>query len=189
MRRFILCLAALLTLTALLTGCDSAVISVEDEANAAKVYAYPTDNIIGLRKVAVFENHVIAVFDIDKCDTGHAPLEYAANGRDLKTYLLAKDVSYALPSTSTLKVEGGNYILRVDLDRSDPKTKIPEQPVISGLHYDYADIEFSDECTDIECKIWGGECSQSYYQTYDAKSEKWLKVEDESQTYYFGPEE
>lgn len=190
MKKFILCLGALLTLTMLLTGCGSTGgISVEGEENALKVYTYPAENIIGLNKITVFEDHVIAVFDIDKCDDGRSPLEYAANGRDLKTYILAQDVSYSLPSTSTLKAERGSYILRVDLDRSKPKIKIPEQPVISGLHYDSADIEFSDESTNIECTIWGGECSNTYYQTYDAKREKWLKVEEEFKTYYFGPGE
>ena len=188
MKRFILCLAALLTLAASLIGCGSTGISIEGEADDVKVYTYPANNIIGLEKIAVFEDHVTAVFDIDKCDAGHAPLKYAGDADNFKVHILSSDVFFSMPANYTIETESGSYILRAELNYNDERVKIPEQPfVITGLSYDSAKIEFSDECTNIECEIWGGECSQTYYQTYEAKSGKWLEAEEEFKTYYFGP--
>ena len=182
MKRFILCLAALLTLTLLPNGCG-AVVTVEGEDDAVKVYTYPAKNLLGLEKIAVFEDHVIAVFAADSSASDEA----ATDDREVKTYLLAEDVSYALPTTSSLKTERGRRILRVDLDRSNPTTKIPEHPVFSGLHFDGAAVEFSDECTTVKYTVWGGECSQTYSQTYDAGRGKWRKAEEEFTLYEFGP--
>lgn len=197
MRRFILCLAALLALAVLPTGCDRTAVGaggeenaarVEDEENAVKVYTYPADNILGLEKIAVFEDHVIAVFAADgSASDGSAEDGAAADDRKISSYLRAEDVSYALPTTATLETADGCRILRVDIDRSDPNIKIPEHPVISGLHCDGADIDFSDGSTTVGYTVRGGECSQTRSQTYDAGSGKWQKVEEDFKTYYFGP--
>ena len=138
-----------------LAGCKNSVqsgeveINNEDEAN--EVIKCPNDNMFGLEKIAVFDDHVVVVFDKEICDDfeydendvseyGDFTLERYLDEEEPGFRARVKNLSYSGEKTysSSIELKKGKYIVTVSFDiegayKEDPDEETETENELSAI--------------------------------------------------------
>ena len=154
-------LAFLLAAVALFSfsSCKIETVNIAEEINesaAQEVIECPNDNMIGLEKIVIFEDHVVVVLDKQICDD----LKYDenewvgnANNYTLERYLDEEDPKFSVHITnyrsnysSSIEVINDKYVATVAFDKIDFKMEDPDKAIkIRGVRIGDFEIEFDEE--------------------------------------------
>ena len=188
-------LAFLLAAVALfsLSSCKIETVNIAEEINesaAQEVIECPNDNMIGLEKIVIFEDHVVVVLDKQICDD----LKYDenewvgnANNYTLERYLDEEDPKFSVHITnyrsnysSSIEVINDKYVATVAFDKIDFKMEDPDKAIkIRGVRIGDFEIEFDEEKIELEYIATGCDIMCFYTQVYDRSAKTWSSVRED----------
>ena len=188
-------LAFLLAAVALFSfsSCKIETVNIAEEINesaAQEVIECPNDNMIGLEKIVIFEDHVVVVLDKQICDD----LKYDenewvgnANNYTLERYLDEEDPKFSVHITnyrsnysSSIEVINDKYVAIVAFDKIDFKMEDPDKAIkIRGVRIGDFEIEFDEEKIELEYIATGCDIMCFYTQVYDRSAKTWSSVRED----------
>ena len=188
-------LAFLLAAVALFSfsSCKIETVNIAEEINesaAQEVIECPNDNMIGLEKIVIFEDHVVVVLDKQICDD----LKYDenewvgnANNYTLERYLDEEDPKFSVHITnyrsnysSSIEVINDKYVATVAFDKIDFKMEDPDKAIkIRGVRIGDFEIEFDEEKIELEYIATGCDIMCFYTQVYDRSAKTWSSVRED----------
>lgn len=188
-------LAFLLAAVALFSfsSCKIETVNIAEEINesaAQEVIECPNDNMIGLEKIVIFEDHVVVVLDKQICDD----LKYDenewvgnANNYTLERYLDEEDSKFSVHITnyrsnysSSIEVINDKYVATVAFDKIDFKMEDPDKAIkIRGVRIGDFEIEFDEEKIELEYIATGCDIMCFYTQVYDRSAKTWSSVRED----------
>ena len=162
----------------MLMACGKSDYKVENEQNAQTVYTCSNDNMLGLEKVVVFQDRVIAVFDKDKCDNSQfGGLEGGVGSDKKNTSVKLTNLMKYKTKKSTIIIDGNKYIATTEFEYEDEDKVDPDADVeVEGVYVMERSIEFNNGNIRLFCSIPGGDCFDDYWQDYDKSSNKWGEI-------------
>lgn len=180
MKRIVV-LLAIVMLTALMTGCGKSEIRVEGEEGSCDIYTYPADNMLGLEKMVLFDDHAVAVFDARKSDEGYAPIEdlYKQN---INRFVVSLDniCKSKIVDGSIEKVEG-RYVITARCTYDEADKIDPDLPVkATGLIFANVMITCSENHTKLQYSRVDSEYTEIACQEYSMETGKWSEIDEES---------
>ena len=167
-------------------------VDIAEEINedaAHEVIECPNDNMIGLEKIVIFEDHVVVVLDKQICDD----LEYdknkwVGNAYDytLEKYLDEEDPKFRVhftnfrsTSSSSIEVINDKYVVTVALDNNEYNKYDPNEDFeIRGVRIGDFAIEFDEEKVELEYIATGCDIMCFYTQVYDRSAKTWGSVDE-----------
>ena len=194
-KMFKILLAFLLAAVALFSfsSCKIETVNIAEEINesaAQEVIECPNDNMIGLEKIVIFEDHVVVVLDKQICDD----LKYDenewvgnANNYTLERYLDEEDPKFSVHITnyrsnysSSIEVINDKYVAIVAFDKIDFKMEDPDKAIkIRGVRIGDFEIEFDEEKIELEYIATGCDIMCFYTQVYDRSAKTWSSVRED----------
>ena len=188
-------LAFLLAAVALFSfsSCKIETVNIAEEINesaAQEVIECPNDNMIGLEKIVIFEDHVVVVLDKQICDD----LKYDenewvgnANNYTLERYLDEEDPKFSVHITnyrsnysSSIEVINDKYVATVAFDKIDFKMEDPDKAIkIRGVRIGDFEIEFDEEKIELKYIATGCDIMCFYTQVYDRSAKTWSSVRED----------
>jgi len=156
-------------------GCASV-----DETKAKSVYKCSGYNILGLKKVVVYEDSAVVVFDKFAGTGAQQGVDYF--GLDDNSIGLSDDLRVSVRTDGVwcaikdaeLKDTFTDYIVTIPFEDVDDIETIS----VLGRYITINDGDF--ELSYLE---WGGECSVDYTQKYDAASSEWSEMKIKTTLY------
>lgn len=177
----------------LFSSCKIETVNIAEEINesaAQEVIECPNDNMIGLEKIVIFEDHVVVVLDKQICDD----LKYDenewvgnANNYTLERYLDEEDPKFSVHITnyrsnysSSIEVINDKYVATVAFDKIDFKMEDPDKAIkIRGVRIGDFEIEFDEEKIELEYIATGCDIMCFYTQVYDRSAKTWSSVRED----------
>ena len=155
---------------------------VENEKDALAVYDCSSSNMFGLEKIVFFENKVVTVFDKsinDKSDCGTC-MNGVNSNNNYGTYVTVDGVSRYKITEAGIEEKDGKYISTVNYEYGDDDKKSGD---VSGVVVCEQIISVKDDGINLSFVLWGGECSNDYYQSYDFSTKSWSEIQEEFKLY------
>lgn len=177
----IIALITMIMMLALMTGCSAAEFKVEGEETAQKVYTYPNDNMFGLEKMVLFDDHAVAVFDIDKCDAGYVPIENLYKNNECRFTLFTENLKKGKIMDGSLEKTQGRYILtaRESFDEADRiNTGLPVK--VTGLSFGNGMITCKEEKTSLQYTLVDTEYTEIACQEFNNKTGTWSEIKSDN---------
>lgn len=160
-----------------------------NESAAHEVIECPNDNMIGLEKIVIFEDHVVVVLDKQICDD----LEYDenkwvgnANNYTLERYLDEEDpkfrvhfTNYRSTSSSSIEVINDKYVATIAFGKIDFRLENSDEGFkIYGVRVGDFEIDFDEEKIELEYTATGCDIMCFYTQVYDRSAKTWGSVDE-----------
>lgn len=189
---FLLAAASLFAFAGCKNSAQSGEVKIENEDGANEVITCPNDNMFGLEKIAVFDDHVVVVFDKEICDD----FEYDENDVSeygdftLERYLdeeepgfrpWVKNLSYSGEKTysSSIELKKGKYIVTASFDIEGAYKEDPDEDFeIYSVYIAGLDIEFREDTIELEYVARGNDIMWYYTQVFDRSEGTWGKVDE-----------
>ena len=160
-----------------------------NESAAHEVIECPNDNMIGLEKIVIFEDHVVVVLDKQICDDlKYDKNKWVGNAYDytLEKYLDEEDPKFSVHITnyrsnysSSIEVIKDKYVATVAFDKIDFKMEDPDKAIkIRGVRIGDFEIEFDEEKIELEYIATGCDIMCFYTQVYDRSAKTWSSVDE-----------
>ena len=145
----------------------------KSDSDVVAEYKYDDDNIFGLKKIIVGKDKIELQFDSDKADEGYAFL--SGYGDDVKslngTGTLKDKKDEEVEAEFKCKEQGSKYII----------TASYEEGFVPDYFY-FRETEIDGfKKPDLFYRMWGGECADTFSQSYDGK--EWSDVEEGFESY------
>ena len=158
---------------------------VEDEDKAVKVYTCPKDNMLGLEKIAIFEDKIVVVMDKETADSA----AYGINGdqvieqRKLDMSAMLTGVNY-VDSTNTIEIRDGKSIFRSVFKWEEDDIKIDQDQGITVEWIEINDriIRINDGNLIISYSETIADGFNNYSQEYDASIKTWGRFKKSTNT-------
>ncbi|MBO4579663.1 MAG: hypothetical protein J5715_05870 [Clostridiales bacterium] len=158
---------------------------IEDEDKAVKVYSCPKDNMLGLEKIAIFEDRIVVVMDKETADSS----AYGINGdqvieqRKLDMSAMLTGVNY-VDSTNTIEIRDGKCIFRSVFTKLEDGVKIDQDQGISVEWININDriIRINDGNLIISYSETIADGFNNYSQEYDSSIKTWGRFKKSTNT-------
>ena len=165
---------------------------IENEDAAVDVIECTNDNMLGLEKIVVFEDHVVVVLDKKICDDfKYDENDWSARGNyTLERYLDEEDPKFKLnvinfapgydkDCSSSIEVKNEKYVVTVSFDNDDSHKEDPNEDFkIYCVWIGDFDIEFDEETVEAEYIARGCDIMYFYTQDYDRSAKTWGSVNE-----------
>ena len=158
LRKLTVALAIIAISACALAGCASV-----DETGAKNVYKCSKDNIFGLKKVVLYEDKAVVVFDKFAGDDAQFGIDYM----DDFTATVMADGEWCDVTDKTMQDTLTEYIVTVAFEPADTVE-------IISVQGRYITINGGD--FELSYQEWGGECSMEFTQKYDSDDGKWSEM-------------
>lgn len=173
----LIAMITMLMLLSLMAGCKSTDIKVEGEDGPCDIYTYPKDNMFGLEKIVLFEDHAVAVFDAKTCDEGYVPLKELYEKKETRFVLLLDNVSKSKIEDGSLIKLNDKYVLTAaeSYDEADIVDKSISVKA-KGLNFGNGKIVCDDDKTHLEYMLVDSEYTDIATQDYSVDTGKWGEI-------------
>jgi len=160
-----------------------------NEEAAHEVIECTNDNMIGLEKIVIFEDHVVVVLDKQICDD----LEYdknkwVGNAYDytLEKYLDEDNPRFSLrvanycgSFSSSIEVINDKYVATIAFGKIDFRLENSDEGFeIYGVRVGDFDIDFDKDKIELEYTATGCDIMCFYTQVYDRSAKTWGSVDE-----------
>lgn len=176
-----------LAMISVLTSCgksgDKHKILIEDIDEALVDYKCTNDNMFGLEEIAVFEDHVTAVFDKDINDSSEynnialGKLKQLASDKKPRVYIRPSNLSGYDHYGQSVEKQDGKYIVTSYLKYEEYNVIDSLSPIFFiGFGMDDCYIDFNGGDLTLTYTLYGGECIEKIIQDYDCDDEMWSDI-------------
>ena len=160
-----------------IAACNS--YSVEGEKDAIKSYKCSSKNMLGLEKIVIFEDHVVAVFDRKAPKTGYEiDVDKILRSQELHASATLSGVNN-YQCTSKYEINAERFVVTFYLSSFDGDNKLISP--VQGR--DITRIDLEDYCITINSgnlrvnySTETADSVQNHYQDYIQVSKKWSKI-------------
>ena len=173
-------------------SCKKSELIIENEDAAEDVIECTNDNMFGLEKIVVFEDHVVVVLDKKICDDfKYDENDWSAKGNyTLERYLDEEDPKFKLTvinfapgydkdCSSSIEVKNEKYVVTVSFDNDESHKEDPNEDFkIYCVWIGDFDIEFDEETVEMEYIARGCDIMFFYTQVYDRSAKTWSRVNE-----------
>ena len=176
MRKILAVILIILTSISI-AACNS--YTVEGEKDAVKSYTCSHKNMLGLNKIVIFEDHVVAVFNRKAPKTGYEiDVDKIIRSQQLNAFATLSNTNN-YQCTSKFDVNAERFVVTMYLSSYDGDTKLVNP--VQGRDITRIDIE--DYCITINngnlrinCTFGKHDSYELHYQDYNQVSKKWSKI-------------
>ena len=179
-----------------LAGCKNSVqsgeVKIKNEDEANEVIKCPNDNMFGLEKIAVFDDHVVVVFDKELCDNfeydendvsehGNFTLERYLDEEEPGFRPWVRNLNYSGEKTfsSSIELKKGKYIVTASFDIEGAyKEDQNEGFEIYSVYIAGLDIKFREGTIELNYLARGNDIMWDYTQVFDRSNGTWGKVDE-----------
>ena len=175
-KRLLVCVLMAVMAVSLFAGCSKI-------SKKSWLYACDSDNLLAFEGYYYSKDSLYLVFDTDHISKKNFPsgMYYEMKEEEWSEYsrlsLRLEDSlsSYKVdPDDIDVEVKNGKLLISFEMDKKDAKD-ITGFSISFGSGYYNVNLEEGF----IKAEVYGGECSNIFTQTYNAKKNKWSEVEEE----------
>lgn len=168
----------ILALIVSLAGCSAPPITIEGEENAKAVYACSPNNMFGLERIVIFQNEVVVVFDMVKCDiNGYGGSLSKATNENIDVYVSMDNADGIWNISNKIETRDGKYIVTkhcYEARKYDPDKDVTVESIsVNGKSVFINDGSFHL----IYMKNIDDDSYETYSQIYDSANGTWGKIE------------